>query len=108
MIAAALFLAAAVAEIVGCYAVWLWVRGGSPWLLVGAALCLAAFAWFLAQVETAAAGRSFAAYGGLYIVAALIWMRVVEGVRLTLADGIGAALCLAGAAVILLGRHASD
>ena len=99
---AALFLFAAGAEIAGCYAVWAWWRlGGSALWLVPGAVALAAFAFVLAQVETGGAGRAFAAYGGVYIASALVWLWAVEGVRPDRWDVLGAALCLVGAGVIL-------
>ena len=94
---------AAVAEIGGCFAFWAVIRlGRSPWWLVAGMASLIAFAWLLTRVDTAAAGRAFAAYGGVYIAASLAWMWVVEGVRPDRWDALGTALCLAGAAVILL------
>lgn len=100
--AAAAYLGAAVAEIAGCYAFWAVFRLGKPvfWLAPGL-LSLALFAWLLTFVETNAAGRAFAAYGGVYIAASLLWLRLVENVRLDRWDMTGAAICLAGAAVIL-------
>ena len=97
-----LFAATAVAEIVGCYLPWLVLRQGkSLWLLVPAALSLALFAWLLTLHPTAA-GRTYAAYGGMYIAMALLWLRVVDGVALTRWDLIGAAVALAGMAIIAL------
>ncbi len=94
---------AAVAEIGGCFAFWAVIRlGRSPWWLVAGMASLIAFAWLLTRVDTAAAGRAFAAYGGVYIAASLAWMWVVEGVRPDRWDALGTALCLVGAAVILL------
>lgn len=99
----AAFLLAAVCEIAGCFAFWHVVRlGGSAWWLLPGMASLAVFALALTQVEAAAAGRAFAAYGGIYILASLGWMWGVEGMRPDRFDAIGAALCLAGAAVILL------
>jgi small multidrug resistance family-3 protein len=100
----ALYVAAALAEIGGCFSAWAWLRlGRSPaWLLPGAA-ALALFAWLLTRSEAAAAGRAFAAYGGVYIAASLAWLWAVEGVRPDRWDLLGAVLCLGGAAVILLG-----
>ena len=99
---AALFAVTAVAEIVGCYLPWLVLKGGrSPWLLVPAAASLALFAWLLTLHPTAAA-RTSAAYGGMYIAVALLWLRFVDGVALTRWDAAGAALALAGMAVIAL------
>lgn len=97
-----LFAATALAEIVGCYLPWLVLRQGkSLWLLVPAALSLALFAWLLTLHPTAA-GRTYAAYGGMYIAMALLWLRVVDGVALTRWDLIGAAVALAGMAIIAL------
>ncbi|MDN7588614.1 YnfA family protein [Burkholderia seminalis] len=99
---AALFAATALAEIVGCYLPWLVLKGGRPaWLLVPAALSLALFAWLL-TLHPSAAGRTYAAYGGVYIAVALGWLRVVDGVALTRWDMVGAALALGGMAVIAL------
>ena len=96
----ALFALTAVAEIVGCYLPWLVLKQGkSAWLLVPAALSLALFAWLLTRHPTAA-GRTYAAYGGMYIVVALIWLYLVDGVVLTRWDWLGAALALTGMAVI--------
>ncbi|MEP9352158.1 YnfA family protein [Xanthobacter sp. KR7-65] len=100
----AAFVLAAFCEIAGCFAFWHVVRhGGSPlWLGVGLAN-LAAFAYALTFVESDAAGRAFAAYGGIYIVASLAWLWGVEGVRPDRWDAAGALICLAGAAVIVFG-----
>lgn len=100
----AAFLLAALGEIAGCFAFWHVLRhGGSVlWLLPGVA-CLMAFAVALTFVESDAAGRAFAAYGGIYIVSSLIWMWAVEHVRPDRWDITGAVLCLAGAAVIVFG-----
>jgi small multidrug resistance family-3 protein len=101
---AALFLPAALAEIAGCFAVWGVLRLGKPlWWLGPGLLCLIAFAVLLARVDAAFAGRAFAAYGGVYIAASLGWMWWVEGARPDRFDLLGGCLCLAGAAVILLG-----
>ncbi|OYX07351.1 MAG: hypothetical protein B7Z15_15825 [Rhizobiales bacterium 32-66-8] len=99
----AAYLVAALAEIAGCFAFWHVVRAGGSalWLIPGAASLLL-FAGALTLVETAAAGRAFAAYGGIYILASLGWMWAVEGVRPDRWDATGAALCLAGAACIVL------
>lgn len=97
----ALFLVTALAEIVGCYLPYLWLRHGkSPWILIPAALSLGLFAWLLTLHPTAA-GRVYAAYGGVYITTALAWLWLVDGVRPQFADYIGASLCLAGMAVIM-------
>lgn len=98
----ALFALTALAEIVGCYLPWLVLRQGRPaWLLLPAALSLALFAWLL-TLHPAAAGRTYAAYGGMYIAVALLWLRFVDGVPLSRWDAVGAALALAGMAVIAL------
>lgn len=97
-------MAAAIAEIAGCFAFWAWLRLDKPaWWLVPGILSLMLFAWLLTLVESAAAGRAYAAYGGVYIVASLAWLWSVEGVRPDRFDLLGAALCLAGAVVIIAG-----
>ena len=95
---------AALAEIAGCFAIWAWWRlGATPlWILPGACALLA-FGWLLAQVDTSVAGRAFAAYGGVYIAASVVWMWLMEGQRPDRWDAIGTAVCLFGAAIILLG-----
>ncbi|WP_114952034.1 YnfA family protein [Sphingosinicella terrae] len=101
------YVGAALAEIAGCFAFWAWLKlGKSPlWLVPGvASLCL--FAWLLTLVDAEHAGRAYAAYGGVYILAALLWLWVAEGFRPDRWDAIGAAICLAGAAVILWGPRA--
>lgn len=100
------FLVAAVCEVAGCYTVWMWLRlERSPlWLIPGAA-SLIVFAVALTHVESDYAGRAFAAYGGIYVVTAMSWTRMVEGHRPDAADLIGSLLCVLGAAVILLGRR---
>ena len=102
-----LYLGAAIAEIAGCFAAWAVLRGGaSPWWLLPGTASLAAFAGLLALVPVDAAGRAFAAYGGVYIAAALAWLLLVERQWPTGTDLAGAALCLLGAAVILWGAAA--
>lgn len=99
---AVVYVAAAAAEIAGCYGFWAWLRlGRSAWVLPLSMLSLAAFAWLLTLVESSAAGRAYAAYGGVYIAAALVWLWRVEGARPDRWDVFGAALCLLGAAIIL-------
>jgi small multidrug resistance family-3 protein len=97
------YAAAALAEIAGCFSFWAWWRLGKSvlWLAPGMA-SLAIFAWLLTFADTSAAGRAFAAYGGVYIVASLLWLWIAEGVRPDRFDTIGAAICLVGASVILL------
>ena len=94
---------AALAEIAGCFAFWVWLKlDRSPlWVLPGL-VSLALFAWLLTLVPSEAAGRAYAAYGGVYIAASLIWLWVIEGQRPDRFDLTGAAICLVGAAVILL------
>ena len=104
---AMLFAVTAVAEIVGCYLPWLVLRQGKPvWLLLPAAASLALFAWLLTLHPTAA-GRTYAAYGGMYIAVALVWLRLVDGVTLTRWDIGGAAIALTGMAVIALQPQAN-
>ena len=97
-----LFAITALAEIIGCYLPWLVLRQGkSVLLLLPATLALALFAWLL-TLHPAAAGRTYAAYGGMYIVVALLWLRLVDGISLTRWDITGAAFALAGMAIIAL------
>lgn len=99
----ALFVVTALAEIVGCYLPYLWLRKGGPlWLLIPAAVSLALFAWLL-TLHPAASGRVYAAYGGVYVASALVWLRLVDGVRLSALDWAGAGLALLGMAVIASG-----
>ena len=99
---AILFAVTAVAEIVGCYLPWLVLKQDKPvWLLVPAALSLGLFAWLLTLHPTAA-GRAYAAYGGMYIAVALVWLHFVDGVNLTRWDVAGASVALVGMAVIAL------
>lgn len=98
------YVAAAFAEIAGCFAFWAWLRLGKSalWLIPGvASLCL--FAYLLTLIDTQHAGRAYAAYGGIYITAALFWLWCAEGVKPDRWDIIGAAVCLTGAAIILWG-----
>ena len=96
-----LFVLTAVAEIVGCYLPYLWLRkGGSAWLLLPAAASLALFAWLLTLHPTAA-GRVYAAYGGVYVTVAIAWLWWVEAVKPSRWDLLGVALCLLGMAVIM-------
>lgn len=97
-----LYVAAAVAEIVGCFCFWAWWRLDKPafWLLPGM-LFLIAFAWLLALTPADAAGRTFAAYGGVYIAASLVWLWLADGIKPDRWDLIGAAICIVGAGIIL-------
>jgi small multidrug resistance family-3 protein len=101
--ASGLFVLTAIAEILGCYLPYLWLRkNGSAWLLIPAAISLALFAWLL-TLHPAAAGRVYAAYGGVYIAVALMWLWRVEGVALTPWDITGAVVALAGMGIIVWG-----
>ncbi len=99
-----IYLSAALAEIAGCFAFWAWLRLGRSalWLVPGMA-SLALFAWLLTLSPADAAGRAFAAYGGIYILAALLWLWTAENVRPDRWDVLGSAVCLVGAAIILWG-----
>lgn len=102
-----LFAVTAVAEIVGCYLPWLVLKQGkSAWLLLPAGASLALFAWLL-TLHPSAAGRTYAAYGGMYIAVALVWLYFVDGIALTRWDLVGAAIALMGMAVIALQPSAS-
>lgn len=102
-----LYLLTAVAEIVGCYLPYLWLREGrSVWLLLPAAASLALFAWLL-SLHPAAAGRVYAAYGGVYIGVAILWLWAVDGIRPTLWDALGSAVALAGMAIIVFAPRGS-
>ena len=98
------YILAAVGEIAGCFAFWAWLRLGKPvyWIIPGV-LALVAFAFLLTRIDALFAGRAYAAYGGVYIVASVLWLWSIEGVRPDRWDMIGAAVCLFGAAIILLG-----
>lgn len=101
---ALIYIAAALAEIAGCFSFWVWLREGKPvWWLAPGMVSLALFAWLLTLVDSAAAGRAYAAYGGIYICASLGWLWAVERVRPDRWDTLGALICLIGAAVIVLG-----
>lgn len=98
----AFFVLAAVLEIAGCFAFWVWVRrGAAPWIVVLGIASLVGFALALTRVDSAFAGRAYAAYGGIYIAASLAWLWVVERQVPTRADVLGAALAIAGALVII-------
>lgn len=97
----------ALAEIVGCYLPWLWLRqGGSAWLLLPAAVSLALFVWLL-TLHPAASGRVYAAYGGVYVATALVWLWLVDGIRPNGWDVLGVALMLAGMATVMLAPRTS-
>lgn len=97
-----LFVLTALAEIVGCYLPYLWLKQGrSIWLLLPAALSLALFAWLLTLHPTAA-GRVYAAYGGVYVCVALLWLWLVDGIRPTGWDILGGSVAVLGMAIIML------
>ena len=101
---ALIYIAAALAEIAGCFAFWAWLRlDKSIWWLAPGIVSLVLFAYFLTLVPSDAAGRAYAAYGGVYIIASLAWLWAAENVRPDRWDVSGATLCLIGAAVILFG-----
>lgn len=101
-----LFIATALAEIVGCFLPYVWLRKeGSIWLLVPAAASLAIFVWLL-TLHPAASGRVYAAYGGVYVATALCWLRFVDGVKLSPYDWVGAAVALVGMGIIVMGWKA--
>lgn len=98
------YIAAALSEIAGCFAFWAVLRHGAHagWIAAGV-VSLIVFAWLLTLVEAEAAGRAYAAYGGVYVAASLVWLWAVEGVRPDRWDLVGSAICVAGAAVVLFG-----
>nr|WP_232496467.1 MULTISPECIES: YnfA family protein [Methylotenera] len=102
-----LFTVTAIAEIVGCYLPYLYLKqGGSIWLLAPAILSLGLFVWLLSLHPTAA-GRVYAAYGGIYIGVAIMWLWVVDSIKPSLTDWLGAVICLIGATVIIFGAKTS-
>lgn len=101
------FCLAALAEIAGCFTFWMWQRQGKPFWWVGPGLAaLVIFAFALTRVDSSLAGRAYAAYGGIYILASVLWMALVEKTRPDGWDLLGVALCLIGSAVILLPSRA--
>lgn len=97
-----LFWVTAACEIAGCYAIWSWARLGRSWLwMIPGMLSLWGFGWLLTQVDSPLAGRTYAAYGGIYIVSSILWLLLAENVVPDRWDMIGAALCLAGTCIIL-------
>ncbi|MES2208493.1 MAG: YnfA family protein [Pseudomonadota bacterium] len=98
-----LFVLTAIAEILGCFLPYLWLKKeGSIWLLVPAALSLALFVWLL-TLHPAASGRVYAAYGCVYVATALVWLRVVDGIKLSTMDWAGGAIALLGMLIIVGG-----
>jgi small multidrug resistance family-3 protein len=100
------YVLAALGEIGGCFAFWAWLRlgRGAVWALPGT-LSLVLFALALTRVDAAAAGRAYAAYGGVYIVSSLLWLWAVEGVTPDRWDFAGGTVCLVGTIIILFGPH---
>lgn len=104
----AAYIGAAIAEIAGCFAFWAWLRLDKPvWWVLPGITSLALFAYLLTLVDSLAAGRAYAAYGGVYIASSLGWLWIVEGVRPDRWDLIGASICLIGAAIIIAGPRAT-
>jgi small multidrug resistance family-3 protein len=105
----AAYAGAAIAEIAGCFAFWAWLRLEKPiWWVAPGIASLLLFAYLLTLVDSDYAGRAYAAYGGVYIVASILWLWAIEGARPDRWDLIGGAICLIGAAIILFGpRHVS-
>ena len=102
-----LFVLTAMAEIIGCYLPYLWLRqGASVWLLLPAALSLAVFVWLLSLHPTDA-GRVYAAYGGVYVAMAIFWLWAVNGVRPSVWDITGAVVILLGMSIIMLGARST-
>lgn len=98
-----LFFVTALCEIIVCFLPWLWLkRGATAWLLIPAGVSLALFVWLL-TLHPAASGRVYAAYGGVYVVTALLWLRIVDGVKLSLYDWSGALVALCGMLIIVAG-----
>jgi len=98
-----IYTAAALAEIAGCFAFWAWLKlDKSPLWLAPGMVSLAAFAWLLTLIPSDAAGRAYAAYGGVYIAASILWLWLAEGHRPDRWDLTGLVVCLIGSAIILL------
>jgi small multidrug resistance family-3 protein len=103
-----IYVGAAVCEIAGCFAAWSWLRLGKPaWLLLPGLVSLGLFAYLLTLIDADAAGRAYAAYGGIYIATSLVWLFAIEGRTPDRWDLIGAATCLIGAAIILFGPRSA-
>ena len=103
-----IYAGAALAEIGGCFAFWIWLRSGKSalWVLPGI-VSLIVFAWLLTLIDSEYAGRAYAAYGGIYVVASIGWLWLLEGARPDRWDVTGAAVILVGAAIILFGARAA-
>jgi len=108
MLTIAAYIGAALAEIAGCFTFWAWLRLDKPvWWVLPGLLALALFAYLLTLVDSAAAGRTYAAYGGIYIVSSICWLWLVEGIRPDRWDAVGAVVCLIGAMIIVAGPRAT-
>lgn len=106
MVSILISVPAALAEIAGCFSFRAWLRLGAPvWWLVPGMAALALFAWLLTLIDSDAAGRAYAGYGGICIATALMWLWVAEGVRPDRWDLIGAVVCVTGVAIILFEPH---
>ena len=104
----AVYVGAALAELAGCFGFWAWLRlGRSPLWLLPSVTSLVLFAYLLTLVDSPAAGRAYAAYGGVYVAASLLWLWLVEGARPDRWDTAGALICLVGAGIILFAPRAS-
>ena len=101
-----IYFSAAIAELSGCFAFWLWLKLGKShiWGVIGI-VALIIFAYLLSKTDSMFAGRAFASYGGVYISASLAWMWIVEGAQPDRWDILGAIICLLGAAIILFGSR---
>ena len=109
MLTIAAYIGAALAEIAGCFAFWAWLRLDKPvWWVLPGLLALVLFAYLLTLVDSAAAGRTYAAYGGVYIVSSVCWLWLIEGVRPDRWDAVGAVVCLIGAMIIVAGPRATE
>ena len=103
-----IYSGAALAEIGGCFAFWIWLRSGKSalWILPGV-VCLIVFAWLLTLIDSEYAGRAYAAYGGIYVVASIGWLWLLEGARPDRWDVMGGAVILIGAAIMLFGSRST-
>jgi small multidrug resistance family-3 protein len=108
LFSATTYVGAAIAEIAGCFAFWAWLRlDKSPLWAIPGIVSLILFALLLTRIDSAFAGRTYAAYGGVYIVASLVWLWLIEGQRPDRWDLVGASVCLVGAAIILWGSRST-
>ncbi|MBA2125033.1 YnfA family protein [Hyphomicrobium methylovorum] len=102
-----IFSLTAILEIAGCFAFWIWAReNASGWWMLPGVACLIGFAYLLTQIDVSHAGRAYAAYGGIYVVASLAWLWGMEGARPDFWDSVGGAICVLGTLVILFGPRA--